>query len=73
PHQSDPVVRRDEPLLRPMSASETIGDLDLGVNDVVFTCGAYLYRGDLFLPYAGADSVVLAGKIAREDIQRYLA
>jgi beta-1,2-mannobiose phosphorylase / 1,2-beta-oligomannan phosphorylase len=72
PRLRDPVVRRDEPLLRPMSASETIGDLELGVDDVVFVCGAYFYHGDLYFPYAGADSVVLGGKIAHADIQRYL-
>ncbi|MGE5314067.1 MAG: glycosidase [Acidobacteriota bacterium] len=72
PLMPDPVVRRDEPLLRPMSASETIGDMELGVDDVVFVCGAYFHKGDLYFPYAGADSVVLGGKIAHADLQRYL-
>ena len=67
------IVHRIEPLLRPTTESETTGDLELGVNDVVFICGAYFYRGDLYFPYAGADSVVLAGKIAKEELDAYLA
>lgn len=66
------IVQRAEPLLRPSTLSETHGDAELGVNNVVFICGAYFYRGDLYFPYAGADSVVLAGKIARKDLERYL-
>jgi predicted GH43/DUF377 family glycosyl hydrolase len=66
------VLRRDEPLLRPESAAETQGDVDLGVNNVVFVCGAFLYRGDLYIPYAGADSVVLGARIRKAEIDRYL-
>ncbi len=66
------IVRRVEPLLRPTTESETTGDLELGVNNVVFICGAYFYRGDLYFPYAGADSVILAGKIAKEELEAYL-
>ena len=66
------IVRRDEPLLRPESTAETTGDSDLGVNNVVFVCGAHWYREDLYIPYAGADSVVLGGRIRREELARYL-
>lgn len=69
---SQPIVRRDEPLLRPETRYETLGDPDLGVNNVVFLCGAYFYRNDLYFPYAGADSVVLGGKISMSELQRYL-
>jgi predicted GH43/DUF377 family glycosyl hydrolase len=65
------IVKRGEPLLRPGSVAETTGDVDLGVNNVVFICGAYFYKGDLFFPYAGADSVVLAGRIAGNEIEAY--
>jgi predicted GH43/DUF377 family glycosyl hydrolase len=67
------VLKRLEPLLRPETQSETTGDADLGVNDVVFICGAYFYRGDLYFPYAGADSVVLGGKISKEELDTYLS
>jgi predicted GH43/DUF377 family glycosyl hydrolase len=43
------------------------------VNNVVFACGCYTYRGDLYLPYAGADSVVCGAKIAAAEIARYAA
>jgi predicted GH43/DUF377 family glycosyl hydrolase len=65
------IVKRDEPLLRPSTPAETTGDTDLGVNNVVFICGAYFYEGDLYFPYAGADSVVLAGKIAGTELDEY--
>lgn len=66
------IVKRDEPLLRPATAAETCGDADLGVNNVVFVCGGYFFNGDLYFPYAGADSVVLAGRIAKADLEPYL-
>jgi predicted GH43/DUF377 family glycosyl hydrolase len=67
------IIRRDEPLLRPTTTAETLGDADLGVDNVVFTCAAYFYQGDLFIPYAGADSVVLAGRIRQADIESYVS
>lgn len=72
PTKSDPIVRRIEPLLRPGTAAETEGDADLGVNNVVFVCGAYFWDGDLYFPYAGADSCVLAGRIKKSEIEGFL-
>jgi len=65
------IVKRNEPLLRPGTVAETTGDADLGVNNVVFICGAYFFGGDLYFPYQGADSVVLAGRIARAELEEY--
>jgi len=67
------ISGRREPLLRPTTIAETTGDAELGVNNVVFICGAYFYHGDLIFPYAGADSVVLGGRIPKQEIERYLA
>mgnify|MGYP001583951233 FL=1 len=72
PSRSEFIVKRGEPLLSPQSHAETAGDAELGVNNVVFICGAYFFHGDLFFPYAGADSVVLAGKISKSEIDHYL-
>ena len=72
PKQSKFIVRRDEPLLRPETEAETIGDADLGVNDVLFVCGAHFHERDLYIPYAGADSYVLGGRIRSEELDRYL-
>jgi len=73
PGQLEPIVRRVEPLLRPATVAETNGDADLGVNNVVFVCGAYFWKGDLHIPYAGADSCVLAGRIRRGELEKFLA
>ncbi|HEV8538105.1 MAG TPA: glycosidase [Bacteroidota bacterium] len=67
------IVKRSEPVLRPETPAESLGDTELGVNNVLFICGAYFWNGDLYFPYAGADSVVLAGKIAGRELDRYLA
>jgi predicted GH43/DUF377 family glycosyl hydrolase len=72
PGHSAGIVQRDEPLMRPSTAAETTGDVDLGVNNVVFACGAYFYGGALYFPYAGADSVVLGGCISGPDIAAYI-
>ena len=66
------IVKRVEPLLRPETPAETQGDAALGVNNVVFICGADFYEGDLYFPYAGADSVVLGGMIKGKDLQQFL-
>ena len=66
------TVRRNELLLRPETPAETTGDPELGVNNVLFLCGAHFYEGDCYFPYAGADSVVLAGKIPGAEIDRFL-
>jgi predicted GH43/DUF377 family glycosyl hydrolase len=66
------VVGRNEMLMRPETPAETSGDPELGVNNVLFVCGAHFYGGDCYFPYAGADSVVLAGRISRAEIERFL-
>lgn len=72
PSKPEFIVKRNEPLLRPSTPAETQGDAELGVNNVVFICGAYFYNGDVYFPYAGADSVVLGGKIRKEELEKYL-
>jgi len=71
PHAKGFITRRDEPLMSPETPAETQGDADLGVNNVVFACGCYTFRGDLYLPYAGADSVVCGAMISAAEIARY--
>jgi predicted GH43/DUF377 family glycosyl hydrolase len=71
PERKGFIVKRHEPLLRPETPAETNADADLGVNNVVFICGAYFHEGDLYFPYAGADTVVLGGKIGKIEIERY--
>jgi predicted GH43/DUF377 family glycosyl hydrolase len=66
------IIQRNEPLLRPQTPAETTGDPQLGVNNVVFVCGAFFYRGDVYFPYAGADSVVLGARITGAELERYV-
>jgi predicted GH43/DUF377 family glycosyl hydrolase len=66
------IVKRSEPILRPETSSETTGDAELGVNNVVFICGAYIFKGDLYFPYAGADSVILGARISRTELTEYV-
>lgn len=73
PDDPDFMVKRREPFMTPTTAAETTGDADLGVNNVVFICAAYFYNGDLYFPYAGADSVVLAACVRNKEITSYLA
>ncbi|MBK7259274.1 MAG: glycosidase [Ignavibacteriae bacterium] len=69
---ADPVVLRAEPLMRPETPQETIGDEDLGVNNVVFICGAYFWEGDLYFPYQGSDTRILGARIVRGELDRFL-
>lgn len=69
---SEVVTRRLDPWIRPQSPAETTGDAVLGLNNVLFICGAYFYEGNVYFPYAGADSVVLGGMIARQDVEAFL-
>ena len=72
PSRPEFFVKRDEPLLRPQTDAEIKGDSDLGVNNVVFVCAAYFHDGDLYIPYAGADSVVLGGRIEGAELKEYI-
>lgn len=62
------VRRSDDPCLVPETTAERLGHAALGVNNVVFLCGAYRYGAHLYLPYAGADSVVLAARLRWSDL-----
>lgn len=68
----DIIVKRSEPLLRPEIPAELAGDPLLGVSNVAFLCGSYFHNGDLYFPYAGADSVVLGAKISGTDLRAWI-
>lgn len=60
----DPVVRaRIEPLMRPDAPGERLGDAELGVDNVLFTCANYVWRDRLIIPYAGADSRIFGASV----------
>jgi predicted GH43/DUF377 family glycosyl hydrolase len=66
------ITKRNEPIFCPGTDCEIKGDVHLGVNSVVFICGAYYYGEDVIFPYGGADSVVLGAKIKRSEIDSLL-
>jgi predicted GH43/DUF377 family glycosyl hydrolase len=66
------IVKRHEPMMRPETYHEMNGDAELGVNNVVFLCGAYFHQDNLYFPYAGADSVVLGGQIPKGVLEQFL-
>lgn len=59
----DPLVSRIEPLMRPESALEKSGDHLLGVDNVLFTCANYVWKDQLMIPYAGADSRIFGASV----------
>lgn len=62
------LIKRFEPFMWPETEFETKGDAELGVDNVLFICGSYFYGDYLYFPYAGADSVILGGRIAKSEI-----
>ncbi len=62
-NRPDPVVSRIEPLLVPTGSREQVGDPQLGVDNVVFSCANYVWQNRLVVPYAGADSRIFAARL----------
>lgn len=69
---ASPVVGRIEPLMRPAAEGERQGDPELGVDNVLFTCAAYLWNGQVVIPYAGADSRIFGASVPLEPLVRAL-
>jgi len=69
----DEIVRsRIEPWMRPSGFGGCEGDPDLGVDNVLFSCANYVWRDNLVLPYAGADSVILGVTISMKAMVKEL-
>lgn len=64
-------VKKFEPFMCPETEFETRGDPELGVNNVLFICGSYFYGDYLYFPYAGADSVILGGRVLKDEVLRW--
>jgi len=60
---ADPVRARIEPLMRPTEEAERLGDPELGVDNVLFTCANYRLQDQLIIPYAGADSRIFGASV----------
>ena len=67
--RAEAVVRsRVEPLMRPSGAAEQVGDPELGVDNVLFTCANYRWGADLVIPYAAADSRIFGATIPMDEL-----
>ena len=72
PAADAPVVSRVEPILLPEGDAERVGDPDLGVDNVVFSCANYLDGEHLVIPYAGADSRIFGARLVLSDLVSHL-
>lgn len=62
------LARLPYPVLEPTERYETTGD----VNNVVFPCGGYIYGGDLYLVYGGADKVTALARCPMKELMEEL-
>lgn len=58
------IYRSKEPILEPTEEFERVGD----VPNVVFTCGAFVKGGRLFVHYGGADTVICVATQRLDEI-----
>lgn len=66
------VIARVEPILLPEGDAERVGDPDLGVDNVVFSCANYVVGRHLVIPYAGADSRIFGARVVLDDLVSHL-
>ena len=57
------VTARLEPLMVPESEAELRSGSSLQVANVLFACGSYEYKGDIYIVYGGADTYTLAARV----------
>jgi predicted GH43/DUF377 family glycosyl hydrolase len=73
--EQDPgsVVRgRIEHLMVPETPEELRSESSLQVQNVLFACGSYEYKEDLYIIYGGADTYLLAARIKTAALWRAL-
>jgi len=62
------IERRVERLMVPETEHELNSVSTDGVSNVVFTCGSYEYKGDIYILYGAADCCTLAAKINKQEL-----
>ena len=73
--EQDPgsVVRgRIEHFMVPETPEELRSESSLQVQNVLFACGSYEYKGNLYIIYGGADTYLLAARIKTAELWRAL-
>ena len=67
-----PVLARVEPILLPEGDAERVGDPELGVDNVVFSCANVVVGRHLVVPYAGADSRIFGARLVLDELVAHL-
>jgi beta-1,2-mannobiose phosphorylase / 1,2-beta-oligomannan phosphorylase len=62
------VERRIDRVMTPETPHELYGPAADSVGNVLFPCGSYEYRGDIYIVYGAADTYVLAAKVNRQAL-----
>jgi hypothetical protein len=62
-HNGDLVERRINRLMVPQTPHELGAPVPDSVGNVLFPCGSYVYRGDIYILYGAADTYVLAARV----------
>jgi predicted GH43/DUF377 family glycosyl hydrolase len=57
------VTARLEPLMVPETEAELRSGSSLQVANVLFACGSYEYKGEIYIVYGGADTYTLAARV----------
>lgn len=65
---SSVVTARLEPLMVPETEAELRSGSSLQVANVLFACGSYEYRGDIYIVYGGADTYTLAARVNKAQL-----
>ncbi len=60
------ITGRIEHLMTPQTPAELRSHSALQVANVLFVCGSYEYRGDIYLVYGGADTYTLAARVNKQ-------
>jgi predicted GH43/DUF377 family glycosyl hydrolase len=60
-------------LMMPETEIEIHAPYEDSVGNVVFSCGTYEYRGDIYIVYGGGDTYILGAKVSKKDLLDDLA
>ena len=66
------VVQRVDRMMVPETDFEVRAPFSDSVANVLFTCGTYLYRDDLYIVYGGGDTFIMAAKIRLSVLLKHL-
>jgi len=69
----DVVLHRIDRLMVPETDYEFAAPVADSVGNVLFPCGSYEYRGDLYIIYGAADTYVMASKVHKRQLLDALA